>query len=484
MAALASTIDTIAAISTPVGQGAVGIVRLSGPGAIAVADAVFLSKKGRPLSVARTFSISYGWIVRDKAAFERAGRMPASSGLRHSGGVVVDEVIVSLMRSPHSYTREDVVEINSHGGPRVLSAILELLLEKGARLADPGEFTRRAFLNGRLDLAQAEAVLDIIQAKSDLALKNGLTQLSGGLSGRIKALRRRLIDVLADIEARLDFSEEELSSFCEPSVRAAVTGVLDELKELLEGSFCGRIVREGLKVVIYGRPNVGKSSLLNALLRTQRAIVTDIAGTTRDTIEECVSIKGLAVCFVDTAGILEAHDEIGRLALERTHKAIETCDLLLFVLDGSVSIGQEDETLLSQLAPATKLIGVVNKSDLSVQADPVRLRSLFGTRPLVEVSALKGTGIKQLEEAIVGAVFHDPALLSSDLLVSNVRHIGILKDAAASLERSADSLQKGLSLEFIAADLRHAADSLGELTGEVFHEDVLDVIFSKFCIGK
>jgi tRNA modification GTPase len=212
--------------------------------------------------------------------------------------------------------------------------------------------------------------------------------------------------------------------------------------------------------------------------------VTDIAGTTRDTIEECVSIKGLAVCFVDTAGILEAHDEIERLALERTHKAIATCDLLLFVIDGSVPLGQQDERLLSQLAPATKVIGVVNKSDLPGLADFTSLRSLFGARPLVEVSALKGTGIKQLEEAIVGAVFHDPALLSADLLVSNVRHMGILKDAAASLERSFDSLQKGLSPEYIAVDLRRAADSLGELTGEVFHEDVLDVIFSKFCIGK
>jgi tRNA modification GTPase len=479
MAALVPATDTIAAIATPVGQGAVGIVRLSGAGAVAVADVVFSSKKGKPLSAARTFSICYGWIVRDKGAFERAGRTPQASP-----ELVVDEVVVSLMRSPHSYTREDVVEINSHGGPRVLSVILELLLEKGARVADPGEFTRRAFLNGRLDLAQAEAVLDIIQAKSDLALKNSLTQLSGELSRRMKALRRRLVDVLADIEARLDFSEEELSPAPDTAARTALTGILDELKRLLEGSFCGRIIREGLKVVIYGRPNVGKSSLLNALLKTERAIVTAIAGTTRDTIEECVSIKGLAVCFVDTAGILEAHGEIERLALERTRKAIDTCGLLLFVLDGSMPLGREDERLLSQLGPSIKVVGVVNKSDLPARADRGKLRALLGARPLVEVSAMKGDGMTRLEEEILKAVFHDPGLMSADVLVSNVRHIGILKDAVASLERSIDSLQKGLSPEFAAADLRRAADGLGELTGEVFREDVLDVIFSKFCIGK
>lgn len=479
MAALASANDTIAAIATPVGQGAVGIVRLSGAGAIAVADAVFSSKKGKPLSSARTFSICYGWIVRDKDAFERAGRTPQAMP-----ELVVDEVVVSLMRSPHSYTREDVVEINSHGGPRVLSVILELLLEKGARVADPGEFTRRAFLNGRLDLAQAEAVLDIIQAKSELALKNSLTQLSGELSRKMKALRCRLIEALADIEARLDFSEEELPSASDAAARTTLTGVLDELRGFLEGSFCGRIIREGLKVVIYGRPNVGKSSLLNALLRTERAIVTAIAGTTRDTIEECVSIKGLAVCFVDTAGILEAHDEIERLALERTRKALSTCDLLLFVVDGSAPLGREDEAFLSQFGPSAKLIGVVNKNDLPARADPGKLRALLGARPLIMVSALQGEGMTQLEEEILKAVFHDPALLSADVLVSNVRHIGILKNVAAALERSIDSLQKGLSPEFVAVDLRRAADGLGELTGEVFREDVLDVIFSKFCIGK
>jgi len=478
MAALASMSDTIAAIATPVGQGAVGIVRLSGAGAIAVADAVFSSKKGKPLSAVRTFSLHYGWIVRDKQVFERAGRAPQAAP-----ELIVDEVVVSLMRSPHSYTREDVVEINSHGGPRVLSVILELLLVKGARLAVPGEFTKRAFLNGRLDLAQAEAVLDIVQAKSELALKTSLAQLSGELSTRIKDLRRRMIDVLADIEARLDFSDEEVGGVPDDALSVLRTA-LQALRSLLEGSFCGRIVREGLKVVIYGRPNVGKSSLLNALLRTDRAIVTAIAGTTRDTIEECVSIRGLAVCFVDTAGILEAHDEIERLALERTRKAIDGCDLLLFVFDGSAPLGREDEALLSQVHLLKKMIGVVNKSDLPARVDASRLRALFGARPLVHVSALEREGIKQLEDEIFGAMFHDPGLLSADVLVSNIRHIEILKNSAASLERSIDSLQKGLSPEFGAADLRRAVDGLGELTGEVFHEDVLDVIFSKFCIGK
>ncbi|MDD5019598.1 MAG: tRNA uridine-5-carboxymethylaminomethyl(34) synthesis GTPase MnmE [Candidatus Omnitrophica bacterium] len=479
MAALASFPDTIVAMSTPVGQGAVGIVRLSGPQALRVVESVFASKNGKPLSDAKTFTLKYGWVVRDKEAFEKSGRSPLACP-----AAVLDEVVVSLMRSPHSYTREDVVEINSHGGPRVLSLILEILLEKGARLAQPGEFTKRAFLNGRLDLAQAEAVLDIIQAKSDLALKNSLTQLAGELSRKMKVLRQEMLDVLAEIEARLDFSEEDIQAVPYDVYGSALEGIRRRLADLLEKSFCGRIVREGLKVAICGRPNAGKSSLLNALLGAERAIVTAIAGTTRDTIEECVNIRGLAVCLIDTAGVLEARDEIERLALARTRNAIEDCDIVLFVLDGSGPLEDQDAALLSFVKPSKKIIGVVNKSDLPRHADRARIRDLFRDRAVVEVSALTRDNIAALEEEILRSVFHDPGILAADVLVSNVRHIDILKAVVASLEHAQESLKNHLSLEFAAMDLRGALNRLGELTGEVFHEELLETIFSKFCIGK
>lgn len=478
MAKVTSANDTIAAIATPMGQGALGIVRLSGKDSIGIADRVFCPKKGKGLCRMKTFSLKYGWIVRDREKFEKSGR-----DLKTAGDEVLDEVLVSLMLGPASYTREDVVEISSHGGPRVLCAILELLVEKGARLAEPGEFTRRAFLNGRIDLAQAEAVLDIIQAKSDMALKNSLEQLQGMLSVVFRGLRSRLIEIVSDMEASLDFSEEEPSGISAADLRSRIEGACRDMKELLEGSLKGRIIREGLKAAIYGRPNTGKSSLLNALLKIERAIVTPIAGTTRDTIEEYLNIRGLGVCLIDTAGILEARDAIESSAVARAAQAMEGSDLVLFVIDGSAAITEHDTDLFKKINSGKKIIIVINKSDLPAGTGIKQAKEAFGAYPVVEVSALKGENLGRLEDEIIKAAFSSSAAFEH-ALISNTRHINIISDSLQSLQEALAAIDKGLSFEFSCVDVRKALDRLGELTGEVFNEELLDSIFSRFCIGK
>jgi len=386
------------------------------------------------------------------------------------------------MRGPKSYTREDVVEINSHGGARALSSILELVLNNGARAAQPGEFTKRAFLNGRLDLTQAEAVLDIIQAKSDLALKVGMSQLSGDVGRCVAELRDKLLAILADMEAEIDFSEENITSGDRHDLRAQVSIVVKELTGLLEKSFQGKVIREGLKVVIFGRPNVGKSSLLNAILKKERAIVTPIAGTTRDTVEEFINIKGLAVHLIDTAGILEHRDDIEKEALNRTQKAIQASDLVIFVLDGSSPVTAEDRALANQVR-LKKTIVAVNKCDKARRLDLAGLKGLIPEQN-IEVSALENRNISQLEEFIFKSVFDSRPDFDEGIVISNARHIEALKRSLHHLEAALETLEKGLSLEFIALDVKKALDAMAELTGEVFNEDVLDVIFSKFCIGK
>ncbi len=468
MATVGRDTDTIVAVATPVGEGAVGIVRLSGPDAVAIVENIFSAKNKKPLSAQKSFTLRYGWI-------------------KNGDGQMVDEVIVSLMRSPKSFTREDVVEINSHGGTKALSNILQLVLENGARMAEPGEFTKRAFLNGRLDLTQAEAVLDVIQAKSDLALKCSLSQLAGGVSKSISHLRASILELLADIEVKIDFSEEESG----PSDIEGLCGRIEEssarMKTLLDRSFEGRIIREGLKVVICGRTNVGKSSLLNAILKKERAIVTPIAGTTRDTIEEPVSVNGLALRLIDTAGILEHRDDIEKEALSRTRYALDVSELILFVLDASSPLSDDDRRLASELK-GRKVVVVLNKCDLERKIDSKEAESLFSQKPVC-VSAKNGNRIEELEEAIYNSVFslsriNVPSVVSEGELVTNARHIEILKSACKCLGQARDNLKKGLSLEFAALDIKKALDTLGTLTGEVFSEELLDVIFSKFCIGK
>ena len=469
--------DTIVAIATPPGEGAIGIVRLSGPGAVSIAEEIFVAKNKKALHTLKTYTFRYGWIVRNKEKIQPGDLLSGDFKL-----YIIDEVIVSLMRAPRSYTREDVVEINSHGGPRALTSILEETLRQGARLAEPGEFTKRAFLNGRIDLAQAEAVLDIIQAKSVLALENSLSQLSGEISRRISSLRQRLLEILADLEATLDFSDSGIGFKNAQDFSLRISELAKNIEQLLKSSFQGRMIREGLKVVIFGRPNVGKSSLLNAILKQERAIVTSIAGTTRDTIEEYVNIKGLAVRLIDTAGILKHRDEIEKEAIAKTKKALKECDLVLFVLDGSVPLTQEDQLLAEQVKDKKALV-VINKCDRPQRIDFEDAPALFLKNPL-KVSALAGEHIEQLEDAIFANVLDAKSLSAESVLVSNMRHIEILKHSLSSLKKCQETLAQGLSFEFAALDLKKAYETLGELTGAVMSDEVLDMIFSKFCIGK
>ncbi|MDD5044933.1 MAG: tRNA uridine-5-carboxymethylaminomethyl(34) synthesis GTPase MnmE [Candidatus Omnitrophica bacterium] len=454
--------DTIAAISTAQGQAGIGIVRLSGDHALEIAGRIFQGKDGSAPQQMESYSLRYGW-VKNKA------------------GAVVDEVLLSVMRAPRSYTKEDIVEINCHGGIIPLRKILDLVLENGARMAEPGEFTRRAFLNGRIDLAQAEAVSDIISAKTDSALKISLEQLKGALSQKIRKIRRGLLDVLAVLEANIDFPDEEIGALD----RAALNKKLDksrrELRDILDSSRTGRVLREGIHVVICGRPNAGKSSLLNALLKQERSIVTPIAGTTRDTIEEIIDIQGIPVRIVDTAGIIEPRDLIEKKAVERAKKQIKLADLVILVFDGSRKLGSEDAALMRNLA-GRPLIALINKIDLKQRIEKEKLKKHFHS--LVEISAKNAKNVRLLEDALVHAVYNGRVTTPESVLVSNARHIEKLKHAEKFIADSLVSLDNSLSSEFVAEALKEALGCLDDILGKKFSEDLLDKIFSEFCIGK
>jgi len=465
--------DTIAAVATAVGEGAVGIVRVSGPDALSIVDRIFCARSRRPLSEQPDFTVRLGWIV------SAAGPAAPPDGPPREA---VDEVLVCVMRAPKSYTREDVVEISAHGGMRALQAVLKLVLEGGARLAEPGEFTRRAFLNGRLDLVQAEAVLDVVRAKGEWALRNGEHQLRGTLSRVFSEMRAHLIGILADMEALLDFPEEETGEATAGRFAPRVAQAAADMDALLERSARGRLMREGLKVAIAGRTNVGKSSLLNALLRQERAIVTAVPGTTRDTLEETLVLEGLAVHLIDTAGLIAARDAVEVEALARAAKAVEEADLVLFVLDGSVGLQEDDKRLFGSVAGKAHLL-VINKLDLPRAWGREALRG-WTDRPVVEVSAHTGARIADLEEAIMRNAFGGPPAWDEGAWVANTRHIEALRRGREDLSRAIDSLRKGLSLDVAALDVRLAADSIGTITGAVCTEEILEAVFSKFCIGK
>jgi len=458
--------DTIAAVATPPGEGGIGIIRISGPDALKIAGRVFRPAREKDWRAGPGFRMYYGHAVD-----------PGT-------GETVDEVLVSVMRAPKSYTREDVVEINGHGGVLPLQRILKIVLDCGARLAGPGEFTRRAFLNGRLDLVQAEAVLDVIRARTGSGLQVALGQLRGGLSERIGAMREALLQVLAEIEASIDFPEEEDV----PETRLeALAGHLAALEagcaELLEGAEAGRVYRDGLGVAIVGKPNVGKSSLLNALLREKRAIVTDVPGTTRDVIEETVNIRGLPVRLLDTAGLRETADTVERLGVARTRDAVAGADLVLVVLDAASGLEDEDRRVLA-LARGKPLVVLINKVDLAPAGiDPDAVRALVDG-PVLMAAIIEGRGLNELEETIAGLVLGGRVTGHHTVLISNVRHQHALEQAGRYLEEARSALVSGMPLEMAVIDIRNALDSLGDITGETAGEDLLDRIFSHFCIGK
>jgi tRNA modification GTPase len=465
--------DTIAAIATPPGPGGIGIIRVSGPEAFALVARIFRrpGKNGHQDSFPPTHQLTYGHII-----------IPES-------GEVLDEVLVAFMQAPHTYTREDVVEINCHGGPLLLQRVLELVLAQGARQANPGEMTLRAFLNGRIDLAQAEAVMDLIQARTDTALRLAARQLQGRISAEIQQARTAIMNVLARIEASIDFPEEEVPEPKAAELEPAIADACAQVSALLAGADRGRIYREGIHAVIVGRPNVGKSSLLNALLGMDRAIVTPIAGTTRDTIEELANIRGIPIYLTDTAGITQTSDPVEAIGVERSRQAIASGDLVLLMFDGSEELSCADIAICDELAAqgygatSRPLIIVINKSDLPARLKPDPIVSRWPQAPLIHTSLLTRTGLDVLEEELV-LLTAGSELGSETALVTSARHRAALGRAREHLDAAVVTLAQGLPLDFVAVDLHAAVDALGEITGETATEELLETIFHEFCIGK
>ncbi len=450
--------DTIAAISTSIGHSGIGIVRLSGINSIRITDKIFISPKKKSLKKTPSHRIMYGHII-------------------NSNKKIIDEVLVSVMRAPHTYTREDIVEINCHGGPVPLRRILELVLKAGARLAEPGEFTRRAFLNGRIDLAQAEAVLDVINAMTEQSRKAAIEQLGGGLSKKTGAIRKDLIKLTAFVEAYIDFPEEEIEPPSLKNMKKMALKIQNSLKKLVDSSQYGIILREGVKTAIIGRPNVGKSSLLNALLEQDRAIVTAVPGTTRDIIEDYLNIQGIPVKIMDTAGIRQVKNIAEKEGVKRSLRAIKDADLVLIVLDGSEDLHDTDRELIKKSKRENTIL-VINKTDLTQK---IRLKE--SDRQTVRVSALKGTGLNKLKERIVETSLKGKSLFSTGV-VTNTRHLYALEKALASINSFIEASAKKISPEFLSVELRDALDAIGEIIGITTSDDILNEVFSKFCIGK
>ncbi|MCH9045356.1 MAG: tRNA uridine-5-carboxymethylaminomethyl(34) synthesis GTPase MnmE [SAR324 cluster bacterium] len=454
--------DTIVAIATPLGVGGVGIIRLSGKEALPLVDGIFRPAGGSSLAQAESHHLLYGWIERD--------------------GRPVDEVLAVAMRAPRSYTREDVVEVHCHGGTMVLRTVLEMAIHGGARLAEPGEFTLRAFLNGRIDLTQAEAVGDIVRTRSSLGLQVSANQLRGRLYEEIGALREQVAHVAARVAAGIDFPEEDVVFAHREEIVSKLESVRTRLATLLSRAAQGRIVREGLAVAIVGRPNVGKSSLLNALLRENRAIVTEIPGTTRDTVEEAAEIGGLMLRLVDTAGIHRTEDVVERAGIDRARGAIERADLALLVLDGAERLTPDDEALLGEVDPAATLV-VVNKQDRLHGAQPEWIGKLADFA-WVALSALTGAGLQEMEARICQWALSDDRPALEDALITNLRQEQAARNALQAVEGALQAICRGLGDELLAVDLQRVLFDLGDIVGETTADDLLNRIFAEFCIGK
>lgn len=471
--------DTIAAVSTPPGSGGIAVIRISGGGAIAIADSVFVGSQR--LREAVSHKAYLGKIV-DHSSRERDA-VPVEEN-------VLDQSVVTVFRAPHSYTKEDVVEISCHGGRFLSFRILELILLNGARLAEAGEFTQRAFLNGRLDLAQAEAVADLIRAKTEASLKSAMAQFQGVLSKQVKQMRQDLVDICSLLELELDFAEEDIEFANKEEVEARLRRIISDIEQFLDTYDRCQILREGAKVVILGKPNVGKSSLLNAFLKEERAIVTEVPGTTRDTLEEQLDIRGVFFRVVDTAGVRETRDSIELEGVQRTYRQTSEADIILILLDGSQPLDQEDRMLaehVRSLRPETNgkaVLVAINKRDLETKLTRQAAAELVRTDEIVEISAKEHLGLKGLEQALVQAALGTEGVSVSEPMVGNLRQKQALERALVALHHALESLGGQLSGEFVALDLREALHSLGEIIGEVTTEDILSNIFSKFCIGK
>lgn len=458
--------DTIAAISTPMGEGAIAIVRLSGDEAIQIADKIFRSPSGKQLMDEPSHTIHYGHLAEPTT------------------GEVVEEVMVSLMKAPKTFTREDVVEINCHGGLVTVDRVLKLVLKEGARLAEPGEFTKRAFLNGRIDLSQAEAVIDLIRAKTDRAMNVALNQMEGKLSKLIGELRQALLETLAQVEVNIDYPEyDDVEEMTVPLMIEKGTWVRDEIDKLLRTSSQGKILREGLSTVIIGRPNVGKSSLLNSIVQENKAIVTDIAGTTRDIIEEYVNVRGVPLRLVDTAGIRETEDIVERIGVERSRQVLKEADLILLVLNNSEELTEEDERLFQAVAGMDTIV-VINKTDLPQKINMERIKELAGSGIIVATSLLKEEGVDELEEAIANLFFEGTIEAGDQTYVSNARHIALLHKARATIDDALHAAEAGVPVDMIQIDVTRTWEILGEIIGDTVQDSLINQLFSQFCLGK
>lgn len=455
--------DTIAAIATAPGEGGIGIIRISGEKSLQVAQSIFKSKSGKMIKDYNARTLIYGTVVDNEK--------------------VIDEVLVAYMKGPNSYTAEDVIEINCHGGFISVKKILELILSKDVRLAEAGEFTKRAFLNGRIDLSQAEAIIDVIKSKTDMAHEVAQSQLEGSLAKKIKDLRMNVTEVLAHLEVSIDFAEEDVEEITYQTLEEKALELRNEIKKLYDTAESGKILRDGLKTVIVGKPNVGKSSLLNSILGENRAIVTDIAGTTRDVIEEFVNIKGIPLKIVDTAGIRETEDVVEKIGVEKSRESFSTADLVIMVLDASRKLSEEDMEILESLKNK-KTIVLLNKMDLEPQIELEKIEEFVNSEDIIKISALKHQGIEELQDKIEAMVYHGSVKNSSNLMITNSRHKDALFKAYESINDAISAIEQRMPYDFIEVDLKNIWDYLGYINGDTVREDLLDTIFANFCIGK
>lgn len=457
-------LDTITSISTPMGEGAIGIVRLSGPQAVEIADKLYKGK--HLLNDVPSHTINYGHII-DPESKE-----------------VVEEVMVSVLRAPKTFTREDIIEINCHGGILTINRVLELTMTYGARMAEPGEFTKRAFLNGRIDLSQAEAVMDFIRSKTDRASKVAMNQIEGRLSDLIKKQRQSILEILAQVEVNIDYPEyDDVEDATTEFLLEQSKEIKQEINRLLDTGAQGKIMREGLSTVIVGKPNVGKSSMLNNLIQDNKAIVTEVAGTTRDVLEEYVNVRGVPLRLVDTAGIRETEDIVEKIGVERSRKALSQADVILFVLNNNEALTQEDYTLY-EVVKNEDVIVIVNKMDLEQNIDINEVKDMIGDTPLIQTSMLKQEGIDELEIQIRDLFFGGEVQNQDMTYVSNSRHISLLKQARQTIQDAIDAAESGVPMDMVQIDLTRTWEILGEIIGETASDELIDQLFSQFCLGK
>ncbi|MGM0409397.1 MAG: tRNA uridine-5-carboxymethylaminomethyl(34) synthesis GTPase MnmE [Bacillota bacterium] len=457
--------DTIAAIATPMGTAGIGKIRISGKEAINIAHKLFRGIRGKRLKGVDGYTAHYGFVVDPESEKE------------------IDEVVAIVMREPHSFSGENVVEFDCHGGMVALKKVLELVLDNGARMAEAGEFSKRAFLNGRIDLAQAESIIEVINAKTEKSLDVAVNQLKGNLSNEIEKIKNEAMSILAHLEAAIDFPEDEIEDFNSDKLNERINFIIENINDLLKTSKEGKIYKEGIKTVIVGKPNVGKSSLLNTLIDEKRAIVTDIPGTTRDIIEEVINLEGLPLKIIDTAGIRKTEDMVEKIGVEKAHNSLKSSDLVIMMLDVSQGLTEEDLNIYNSIKNKP-LIVAVNKTDLPQKLDREEINTKFSDHPLLWISVKEKEGLKELKKAIVDEVFEEEISDSGDVLITQVRHEKALKNALNSIKRVKDSYQNNMPYDFLTIDLKDVISSLEEITGESVDEDIIDRIFSDFCIGK